>query len=108
MTIVEETRVEVPPRIREAIDELEGMIVERFPQATFVVQEGDDPPGIYLLATVDIDDTDEVVDIIGDRLVDLEVHEELPLYFVPLRPIERVMEEIRKQAEHAPWLRRTA
>lgn len=104
MIIQEETRVDVPPRIREAIDELEGMIVERFPLARFVVQEGDDPPGIYLKATVDIDDTDEVVDIIGDRLVDLQVEEGLPLYFIPLRPIERVLEEIRKQAERAPWL----
>jgi hypothetical protein len=104
VTIQEEIRVDVPPRIRAAIDELEGMIVERFPQATFLVHEGYDPPGIYLKATVDIDDTDEVVDVIGDRLLDLQVYEELPLYFVPLRPIERVLEEIRKQAERAPWL----
>jgi hypothetical protein len=109
MIIHEETRVDVPPRIRAAIDELEAMIVERFPQATFVVQEGHDPPGIYLKATVDIDDTDEVTEIIIDRLIDLEVHEGLPLYFVPLRPIERVLADIEAlRASGAPWLQRSA
>jgi hypothetical protein len=107
--MIEETRTEVSPPIRAALDELEAMIAARFPSVTFVVQEEDDPPGIYLLATVDIEDTDEVIDIIGDRLVDIQVYEGLPVYVVPLRPIERVLAELEaRRASGVPWLQRSA
>src|SRR5207245_11489825 len=48
-----------------------------FPQAAFVVEEGCDPEGIYLVTTVDIADTDEVIAGVGDRLVELQVDEGL-------------------------------
>ncbi len=105
----EELRTDVNPAIRAALNELEEMNAKRFPEATFEVQEGFDPPGVYLLATVDIADTDEVVDIIGDRLVDMQVYGNLPVYVVPLRPIERVLADIEAQrASGAPWLQRMA
>jgi hypothetical protein len=88
--------------MEEAVHELTGMITTRFPQATFVVEEGADPKGIYLVTTVDIADTDEVIDIVGDRLVELQVTEGLPLYVTPLRPIERVVAELRKREAAAP------
>ena len=83
------------PRMQEAIDELKGLITARFPQAAFVVEEGYDPEGVYLVTTVDIADTDDVVAIIGDRLVELQVDEGLLVYLTPLRPIERVVAELR-------------
>jgi hypothetical protein len=95
----------ITPEIQAAIDELKGMIAERFPDAVFDVREQYEPPGISLTATVDIEDTDEVFEIVVDRIIELQVYERIPVYVTPLRPIERVMEEIRKQAEHAPWLR---
>lgn len=82
-------------RIPQAIDELKAMIEDRFPDASFNVYEGDDPYGTYLRVTVDIDDTDEVTDLIIDRLVDMQVEEGLPLYVIPVRPLERVLEELR-------------
>jgi hypothetical protein len=54
--------------------------------------------GIYLVTTVDIADTDEVIAAIGDRLVALQVDEGLPLYVTPLRPLERVLAELRERA----------
>ena len=95
MTTEKHTRI--TPRIKEAIHELGGLITEHFPQAEFVIEEGFDPEGVYLIAIVDIDDTDEVIDVVGDRLVKLQVDEGLAFYVTPLRPIERVVAELRKR-----------
>jgi hypothetical protein len=58
--------------------------------------------GIYLITTVDIADTDEVIAVIGDRLVELQVDEGLPVYVTPLRPIERVIAELRTREASTP------
>ena len=92
-----ESHISLTPRMEEAVQELEGIITKRFPQATFVVEEGSDPKGIYLLTTVDIADTDEVIDLVGDRLLELQVEEGLPIYVTPLRPIERVVAQLRER-----------
>ena len=89
-----ESHIPLTPRMEEAVCELKGVITKRFPQAAFVVEEGSDPKGIYLVTTVDIPDTDEVIDLVGDRLVELQVDEGLPLYVTPLRPIERVVADL--------------
>jgi hypothetical protein len=83
--------------MEEAVHELKGVITKRFPQATVVIEEGADPQGIYLVTTVDIADTDEVIDLVGDRLVELQVEEGLPIYVTPLRPIERVVAQLRER-----------
>jgi hypothetical protein len=88
--------------MQEAIDELKRLITARFPQAAFVVEEGFDPEGVYLVTTVDIADTDEVIAVVGDRLVELQVDEGLPVYVTPLRPIERVVAELRKREAPTP------
>jgi hypothetical protein len=88
--------------MEEAVHELKGLITAHFPQAAFVVEEGFDPEGIYLLATVDIADTDDVIAVVGDRLVELQVDEGLPLYVTPLRPTERVIAELRKREAATP------
>ncbi|MBI2861443.1 MAG: hypothetical protein HYX89_01340 [Chloroflexi bacterium] len=70
------------PRIPTALAELKGMISQRYPQATFEVGVGEDPEGVYLTATVDVEDTTEVFDVVVDRLVEMEVEEGLPVYVV--------------------------
>lgn len=90
-----ERTTDLNARIQQAIDELKAMIEGRFPDARFDVYEGEDPSGMYLRVTVDIDDTDEVTDLIIDRLVDMQVEEGLPVYVIPVRPLERVLEELR-------------
>jgi hypothetical protein len=97
-----ERHVPLTPRLKEAVQELKDAITARFPQATFVVEKGFDPKGIYLVTTVDVADTDEVIAVVGDRLVELQVDEGLPLYVTPLRPIERVVAELREREAAAP------
>ena len=97
-----ENTIRLTPRMKEAIHELKGLITARFPQAAFVVEEGFDPEGVYLITTVDIADTDEVIAVIGDRLVELQVDEGLPVYVTPLRPIERVVAELRNRQTAIP------
>jgi len=41
--------------------------------------------------------TDEVMAVVGDRLVELQVDEGLPVYVTPLRPIERVIAQLRER-----------
>ncbi len=74
-----ENHIRLTPRMHKAIDELKGLITARFPQVAFVVEEGCDPEGIYLVTTVDIADTDDVIAVVGDRLVALQVEEGLPV-----------------------------
>jgi hypothetical protein len=97
----QECLIPLTSAMEKAVNELKGRISERFPQASFVVEEGFDPKGIYLVTTVDIADTDEVIDVVGDRLVEVQVDEGLPIYVTPLRPIQRVVAELRER-EHTP------
>jgi hypothetical protein len=97
-----ENHIHLTPRMQEAIDELKGLITARFPQVAFAVEEGFDPEGVYLITTVDIADTDEVIAVIGDRLVELQVNEGLPVYVTPFRPIKRVVAELRKREASTP------
>ena len=95
----QEHPIPLTPAMEKAVNELKGTIAERFPQASFVVEEGFDPKGMYLVTTVDIADTDEVMDAVGDRLLALQVEEGLPLYVSPLRPIQRVIAELREREQ---------
>ena len=70
------------------------MILSRYPDATFELASGDDPFGLYLIPTVDVDDTEEVAEIVTERLLTLQVDEELPIHVFPVRPIERIREAL--------------
>lgn len=83
------------PRMKAAIAEMESIIRAAYPDAIFEVGPGDDPEGTYLTATVDIEDTDEVIDVIVERLLEMQVEEGIPLYPIIIRPIERVLAELR-------------
>ena len=95
------------PRIQNALAELQGMIAGHYPQASFEVAVGDDPEGVYLTAIVDVEDTTEVFDVVVDRLVDMQVEEDLPVYVVAERPLERVLEQLRSRKHqsrlHTKW-----
>ncbi len=72
-------------RLQAAVEELQALILSRLPTTTFTVGEADDPDGVYMRAIDDVDDTDEVIEVLLDRLVDLQVDAELPIYVVPVR-----------------------
>ena len=82
------------PRIDAAVAELQQMILDRYPDATFTVGTGEDPPGTHMTATVDVEDLDEVFDVIVERLLEMQVEERLRVYVNPVRPIERVWAEL--------------
>ena len=79
------------PRLQRAVDELQHLIRQVDPLATFQVVAGDDPMGTYVLATVDVEDTELVMDAYMDRLLTLQIDEGLPLYVLPLRPHTQAM-----------------
>jgi hypothetical protein len=93
------------PRIQQAIAELEALIRADYPEASFQVGVGEDPEGVYLTATVDVADTDAVMDVVIDRLLELQIDEALPIYVIPIEPPARALEAIRRQrAKREPHL----
>jgi hypothetical protein len=83
--MVAERHLDQDPRIEAALQELRALIHARYPTAAFLTFPGDDPAGMYLQAVVDVEDTDEVVDVIIDRLLAMQVDEGLPIYVIPVR-----------------------
>lgn len=69
------------PNIEAALGELENRIRARYPKAVFSPFRGfgDGPLMIYLQAVVGVDDTDEVLDLVIDRLVEMRVEEGIPI-----------------------------
>lgn len=92
------------PAIEAALEELKQLISDRYPTATFDVQDGTDPWGIFLVVSIDVDDTFEVNDLVGDRVLDMQVEEGLPIYVLSERPVERTLAEIRAQEATASLL----
>lgn len=82
------------PRIQEAVAELQSLIRSRYPEAAFDVSEGEDPDGIYVSATVDLEDGTPVLEVVRDRLLHYQVDRQLPVFVVPLRPIKRVLSDL--------------
>jgi hypothetical protein len=81
--------IQMTSRMKEAVAELRALISSQYPEATFTVSDGDDPGEIYLTAIVDVDNMRDVIDVFLDRLVDMQVDEELPISVVPIWPVER-------------------
>ncbi len=86
-------------RMQGAIEELKGLVRENYPGATFrVTRSPEDHRSIHLLATVDVEDRDEVMDVVVDRVMQLQIQEKLPIHVIPVRPRARVLAMLR--AEH--------
>ena len=77
-------------RIQGVLEEFQRLIAERYPEATFAVEVGGEPDGVYLMVTVDLEDTEEVLDVIIERLLEVQIDELLPVYVIPIRPEDSV------------------
>src|SRR5215213_4864057 len=99
--------VPITPRLEAAIVELRDLIAQHYPDATFTVSEGEDPDGIYLTATVDVEDMGEVVDVFLDRMVDLQVEDGLPIFVVAVRPLARNLAILARQQASTAVLSRS-
>jgi hypothetical protein len=93
----EEIQITITPRAQAALDELQAMIAACYPEATFAVEIGYEPAGIYLVATVDVEDLDDVFDVVSNRLLDIQVEDGIPVSVTLRQPIERVMAQLREQ-----------
>ena len=93
--MTKEQEEDLDPRVRSALAELSGAIREGYPDATFeVLRDHEEPENIDLLTTVDVDDPDEVLDLVIDRLVELQVEERIPVHVIPIRTPERILAEL--------------
>ena len=92
------------PRMQQAVEELKGLVRERYPEAGFrVARSPEDPRIIHLWAIVD-EDGDVVIDVVIDRMMEIQIEDELPIFVIPVRPGERALEmrpEARATAEQA-------
>ena len=96
------------PRVLAALSELKGVILHHHPSASFMVSRGnDEPSNIHLHAVIDSDDPDEVLDLLGDRLVELQTDERIPVYVIPLRTPERILAAMRERATAGRYPPRT-
>jgi hypothetical protein len=96
-----EREPKLAPRTRAAIDELKGLVRERYRTATFrVTRSPEDDKTVLLKPVVDVEDRDEVMDVVIDRLVELQSEEQLPIFVVPIRPPAR-SEAIRRAMQRA-------
>ena len=94
-------------RTQRAVDELQGVITQKYPTATFeLARAADDPESIHLTTIVDVDDPDEVSELVIDREVELQVEEGIPLHVIPIRTPERVVAEMQAQASQTRHPRR--
>jgi len=100
--------LEMDPQVRAAIIELQGLVRGKYPLATFQVSHGEDPEGIYLKATVDVEDTDEVVDVVIERMLEMQIDDGLSVYFIPLHPLERVAHELQSRVGSTPTVQKSA
>jgi hypothetical protein len=94
--------LQAAPGIADALSTLETLIRGRYPDAVFTVFEGEEPDGVYLRATVDLDDPDEVIDLVVDALYRIQVEQELPVYVIPVQPLERAAAQLQGQSTHGP------
>lgn len=90
-------------RIHSALDELRGLIRQRYPEATFDLAAAADNPGAtHLWVTVDTDDLDEVADLVIERELEFQVEQGLPIHVIPIRPLKRVLAMRQAEATRRP------
>jgi hypothetical protein len=95
------------PRIEAALADLKTTIAARYPEARFEVGRAEDEPeNVHLTVTVDLDDPDQVLDLVIDRLVELQVEERLPIHVIPIRTPERVVASMLEQGRPGHYQRR--
>lgn len=89
-------------RIAQALVDLTALIAPAYPAAVFEVFWRDDPDGARLRVTVDIQDADDVIDLIRDKLLDIQIQQYLPVYVIPVQPLTRALAELGRDRESEP------
>ena len=75
------------PRRRQAIEELSALIRSRYPTVTFRASPDMDEPDITILwTTVDVDDSNHILDLVSERQLQWQLKEDVYVCVVPIRP----------------------
>jgi hypothetical protein len=82
-----EQTIALEPKVQAAVDELQALIRQQHPDVEFRVTR--DPEAVHLIAVLDVDDTDLAADDFLDRMMQLQIDDELPLFVIPIRAPER-------------------
>src|SRR5262245_41691278 len=102
------SRRRLNPRMVNAIEELKTMIRERYPDAQFeVTRDPDDSRSILLETIVDIDETEDVLDLVLNRVLDLQAEDRLPIHVIPMWPRERTIAEFKRSRAAQSSLEKT-
>ena len=83
------------PRIQAALAELRDRIRQHYPDATFDTYLGAEGDMIWLRVTGDVEDPYDVRNVVGDRILDMQSEEGLPVSVIVLRIDDRVKEHDR-------------
>ncbi len=90
-------------RRQAAIQELSGLVRQRYPSADIRVEPAEEDPRVtHITAVVDTEDPDEVTDLVLDRMLELQWDEHIPVYVIPIRTPERVA-ALRRQLGRPRW-----
>ena len=91
------------PRMQRAVEELKGLVQHHYPEATFhVTRDPEERRSIDILTTVDVDDRQVVTDIVRERVLELQLHEHLPVHVIPLHTPERARALLEQQRHEQP------
>jgi len=71
-------------RVRQHIEEFQHIIKEQFPEATFKTYPGQLPHHFFIKAYTDVDDEFEVLDLVGDQIIDILVDEGIRIHVIPM------------------------
>jgi hypothetical protein len=80
------------------------MILAKYPDAKIQAEIGFEPLGVYLFTTVDLDDPDEVLELVLNRVLEFIVDEDIPIHVLPLQTDERnrKLREEMEATKHLP------
>lgn len=90
-------RYEQQPEVQHALNELQALISARYPAAEFATTRGVEPPAVYLNVTLDVDDLYAVRELVSDRLVEMQVEEDLSIKVRVEWPEARLRAHLRQQ-----------
>jgi len=78
------------PDVKQAVDELISLIRTAYPSARFEVRSAPDDASTTLLeVTVEVDDPEEVLALVFERMEELRIDEGVPILVVPLQTLDR-------------------
>ena len=81
-------------RVKEAAEELKGLIRTKYPDAEFRLERAvDQQRSWHLWAMVDVDDLEKVSALIVDREGDMLSEEYIPIHVIPTEPRERTVRQ---------------